>query len=178
MYAHARIIDYTCSNRPRIRRFVKCSHTVVAVLINAAANPLASTLSFLLPFSLHPSISSSPSLFSTTIFFPPSLPSFLPSPFFLFFFLSFLLFLFFFPFFFFFLISLANSSRITRQRTGEDPSSGIIKARKNCEQMRKICGGTRDMREEDENGIRANWRNYNRAMPLSRCDNKIANWAN
>lgn len=168
MYAHARIIDYTCSNRPRIRRFVKCSHTVVAVLINAAANPLASTLSFLLPFSLHPSISSSPSLFSTTIFFPPS-----PSPFFLFFFLSFLLFL-----FFFFLISLANSSRITRQRTGEDPSSGIIKARKNCEQMRKICGGTRDMREEDENGIRANWRNYNRAMPLSRCDNKIANWAN
>lgn len=168
MYAHARIIDYTCSNRPRIRRFVKCSHTVVAVLINAAANPLASTLSFLLPFSLHPSISSSPSLFSTTIFFPPS-----PSPFFLFFFLSFLLFL-----FFFFLISLANSSRITRQRTGEDPSSGIIKARKNCEQMRKICGGTRDMREKDENGIRANWRNYNRAMPLSRCDNKIANWAN
>lgn len=168
MYAHARIIDYTCSNRPQIRRFVKCSHTVVAVLINAAANPLASTLSFLLPFSLHPSISSSPSLFSTTIFFPPS-----PSPFFLFFFLSFLLFL-----FFFFLISLANSSRITRQRTGEDPSSGIIKARKNCEQMRKICGGTRDMREKDENGIRANWRNYNRAMPLSRCDNKIANWAN
>lgn len=119
-------------------------------------------------------------LFSFAFFhhdFLPSLP-FSPSPFFLFFFLSFLLFLFFFPFFFFFLISLANSSRITRQRTGEDPSSGIIKARKNCEQMRKICGGTRDMREEDENGIRANWRNYNRAMPLSRCDNKIANWAN